>query len=148
MTTPSGEIFLVESAGEVASCFQAFHALRPHLTEAAFLSQVERQRAQGYRIVGWRRDGRVCSAAGFRLAEFLAWGKVLYIDDLTTLPGETGNGYAGALLDWLITHAQEQRCDAVHLDTGYARHIAHRLYLRKGFQLSSHHMALNLADLH
>ena len=71
-------------------------------------------------------------------------GEDLYIDDLTTLPGETAQGFAGALLDWLIEHARSRECQGVHLDTGYARHAAHRLYLRKGFQLSSHHLVLAL----
>lgn len=80
--------------------------------------------------------------AGFRFAEFLAWGKVLYIDDLTTLSGETSQGFAGALLAWLIEHARVHGCQGVHLDSGYHRHHAHRIYLNKGFQLSSRHFSL------
>jgi GNAT superfamily N-acetyltransferase len=83
-------------------------------------------------------------AAGFRFAEFFAWGKILYIDDLITIPEEKKRGYAGKLLDWLIAYAQNHQCNGVHLDTGYTRHDAHRLYLRKGFQLSGHHLALQL----
>jgi hypothetical protein len=29
----------------------------------------------------------------------------------------------------------------VHLDTGYHRHLAHRAYLKNGFQIDCHHMA-------
>ena len=141
----SVEIFIAETDAEISSCFAAFSALRPHVAEADFLAQVRRQQAQSYRILALRHEHRVKSAAGFRFAEFLAWGKVLYIDDLTTLPGETAQGYAGSLLDWLIGHARDGGCQAVHLDSGYARHAAHRLYLRKGFKLSSHHLALELA---
>lgn len=54
-------------------------------------------------------------------------------------------GYAGMLLDWLTEHARQQGCQAVHLDTGYARHAAHRVYLGKGFELSSHHMDKSIA---
>ena len=89
-----------------------------------------------------KHEGIVKSAAGFRIAEFLAWGKVLYIDDLITLPAEKKRGYAGELLDWLIAYAQNQQCEGVHLDTGYTRHDAHRLYLRKGLQFKSHHLTL------
>ncbi|MBA3031591.1 MAG: hypothetical protein KKF85_16510 [Gammaproteobacteria bacterium] len=32
----------------------------------------------------------------------------------------------------------------VHLDSGDAPHVAHRLYLRKGYQLSSHPFTLAL----
>lgn len=137
-------VFHPTSDAELASCFPAFLALRPHLDLEGFLQQVRRQQAQGYRIVAKQTDGLVPSAAGYRFAEFLAWGKVLYIDDLTTLEPARGQGHGGALLDWLIAHAREQGCNAVHLDSGYQRHAAHRLYLHKGFVLSSHHLALPL----
>jgi len=141
----SAEIFIADSDADIAACFPVFHALRPHLAQPDFLSRVRRQQEQGYRILALRSDGAIRSVAGFRLAEFLAWGKVLYLDDLATLPGDTGQGYAGALLDQLIALARESDCDAVHLDSGYTRHAAHRLYLNKGFRLASHHLSLELA---
>lgn len=141
MTT---EIFIARSDAEIEDCFPVFSVLRPHVVRDDFLPQVRRQEAQSYRLLALRHQGRIKSAAGFRLAEFLAWGKVLYIDDLVTLPGETGQGFAGALLDWLAAHAREHQCRAVHLDSGYTRFAAHRLYLGKGFELRSHHLVLDL----
>jgi GNAT superfamily N-acetyltransferase len=138
------DIFIVETDSEIGACFPVFSALRPHLQKSDFLPQVRRQQKESYQILALKHEGAVRSVAGFRFAEFLAWGRVLYIDDLATLPGETGRGYGGALLDWLINHAKERACDAVHLDTGYARHAAHRLYLNKGFKMISHHMAVEL----
>jgi GNAT superfamily N-acetyltransferase len=138
------DIFLANTDAEIESCFPAFKALRPHLESDAFLTQVRRQQQQSYQILTLRHEGVVKSVAGFRFAEFLAWGSVLYIDDLSTLPGETSRGFAGSLLDWLVNHAKSRQCQGVHLDTGYARHAAHRLYLRKGFQLNCHHLALEL----
>lgn len=143
----TSELFVADSDEEILSCFPAFSALRPHLGEQAFLSQVRRQQAQSYRIVALRHEGVVRSAAGFRFAEFLAWGKVLYVDDLTTLPGATSRGFAGMLMDWLVAHARANGCQGLHLDTGYARHAAHRLYLRKGLQFNCHHLALDLTQL-
>lgn len=138
------ELFHPSSDAELVACFPAFLELRPHLTQEAFLEQVRRQQAQGYCIVAVQAGEQVPSAAGYRFAEFLAWGKVLYVDDLTTLAAARGQGHGGALLDWLVGHAREQGCNAVHLDSGHQRHAAHRLYLNKGFVLSSHHMALAL----
>ncbi|MGZ8900742.1 MAG: GNAT family N-acetyltransferase [Limisphaerales bacterium] len=140
------EIFIANSDAEIESCFPVFSPLRPHLKESDFIPQVRRQQKESYQILALRHEGAVKSVAGFRFAEFLAWGRVLYIDDLGTLPGETSRGFAGALLDWVIDHAKKRGCDAVHLDTGYARHAAHRVYLRKGFQLNCHHMALELKN--
>jgi GNAT superfamily N-acetyltransferase len=124
----TAKIFLVHSDNEIVDCFPVFEVLRPHLDRKQFLSQVRRQEAQGLQILALRHEGSVKSAAGFRFGEFLAWGAVLYIDDLVTLPTEKHRGYAGRLLEWLIQHARESRCNAVHLDTGHARHDAHCLY--------------------
>lgn len=133
-----------ETDAELTRCFPAFLALRPHLSLDRFLEQVRRQQEQGFRIVAWHDGTQVVSAAGYRVTEFLAWGKVLYINDLTTLASSRQQGHAGRLLDWLVAQARQQGCDAVHLDSGHQRHAAHRLYLNKGFVLSSHHFALAL----
>ena len=138
----NSEILIAQSDKEIQACFPVFKVLRPHLGAEDFLPQVRRQQAQGFKILALKREGIVKSAAGFRMTECLAWGKVLYIDDLVTMPEEKKRGYAGELLDWLITYAQNQQCNGLHLDSGYARHDAHRLYLRKGIQLSCHHFAL------
>jgi GNAT superfamily N-acetyltransferase len=143
-TGVASEVFIVETDAEIEGCFPVFKTLRPHLEQGGFLAQVRRQQKECYQILALKHDGVIKSVAGFRLAEFLAWGKVLYIDDLATLPGETSQGFAGALLDWLIAYAKAKGCQGVHLDTGYARHAAHRLYLRKGLQLNCHHLMLEL----
>ena len=91
----ASELFQPDSDAELAACFPAFHALRPHLSLDAFVQQVRRQSTQGYRIVAVRAGEQVPSAAGYRFAEFLAWGKVLYVDDLTTLESARGQGHGG-----------------------------------------------------
>lgn len=139
------EIFIATSDAEIESCFPVFKALRPHLQESAFLDQVRRQQLQSYQILALKDGSFIKSVAGFRLAEFLAWGKVVYLDDLATLPGEDRRGYAGALLDRLIEYAKSLNCRGVHLDSGYARFAAHRLYLQKGFQLNCHHLILEFS---
>jgi GNAT superfamily N-acetyltransferase len=140
------EVLAARTDADVLACFAVMKALRPHLEEASFVSRVRRQEAQGYRLVSGRNEGRVVAAAGYRLAEFLAWGKVLYIDDLITDPGQRGHGFGGVMMDWLIARAREEGCAEVHLDTGYQRHAAHRLYLKKGLELNCHHLALKLGQ--
>lgn len=130
----------LEDKQSVHRLFPLFSVLRPHLLKTDFVERVQMQAKQGYRIVYVEAGGNPVAASGFRVANFLAWGKVLYIDDLVTEPLQKRQGFAGALLDWLIAQAGALSCDAVHLDTGYARHDAHRLYLNKGFVMSSHHM--------
>jgi GNAT superfamily N-acetyltransferase len=136
---------IAATSDDARALFPLFRQLRPHLVdEHAFLERVARQEAQGYSMLAVEADGAFVAAAGFREAEFLAWGRVLYIDDLVTDPDRLGEGHAGAALDWLIAHARARGCNAVHLDTGYQRHAAHRVYLRKGFELDCHHMKLAL----
>ncbi|TXI95978.1 MAG: GNAT family N-acetyltransferase [Burkholderiaceae bacterium] len=146
------QLIEILSEQEVCGSFAAIQALRPHLSLDQALPQIARQRLQGYRMLGLRDESiaelakpeAIPSFIGFRVAEFLAWGKIIYIDDLSTIDSQRGQGHAGILLDHVIAIAREQACSAVHLDSGYARNAAHRLYLNKGFILSSHHFALQL----
>jgi GNAT superfamily N-acetyltransferase len=145
MTEILAPIEQIESAEQTASCFLAFLALRPHLKSAEELVQrVDVQRQAGYRVAGIAENNNYVSVVGFRPMDTLAWGKIIYIDDLSTLPEARGKGYAGRLLDYIKGLAVEQGCDAVHLDSGYTRLDAHRLYLNKGYVLAAHHFALNL----
>ena len=74
----------------------------------------------------------------------LAWGKILYIDDLITKEKERGKGYSKILLEYVIQIARENLCNEVHLDTGYTRHVAHKFYLKREFELNCHHLVLKL----
>jgi GNAT superfamily N-acetyltransferase len=136
------ELIFIESREDIDHCFDVFKVLRPHIEKEQFIDQVVRQKSQSYQIVGLKVNGKIESAAGFRFAKFLAWGKVLYVDDLTTLPQSRGNGYAAVLMDWLIEYAKANECDQLHLDTGHQRHSAHKLYLKKGLNIVSHHLSL------
>ncbi|OHV36626.1 MULTISPECIES: GNAT family N-acetyltransferase [Pseudofrankia] len=120
--------------------YDAMRQLRPHLTSAGFVRLVnEVQRPQGYRLVGsWEpTSGRVVAAAGFRVLHMLAHGRVLVVDDLSTVPSARGQGHASRLLAWLEREARNQYCAQVHLDAGTHRYDAHRLYLRHGFAIKS-----------
>lgn len=127
--------------------FRAMHALRPGLTDAeSFVARVdELQRPDGYRLVGALDDteGEALAVAGFRVGENLAWGRHLYIDDLSTLPEARRHGYGRQLLDWIFDEARRERCEMVHLDSGVGpdRQDAHRLYLNAGFRIASHHFS-------
>lgn len=141
------DLFIAESDSEIEECFDAFKVLRPHLKKEQFLPQVRRQQKQSYQILALREGEKIPSAAGFRFAEFLAWGTILYVDDLTTLPEFRGRGHGEKLMNWIIDLAESRGCRGVHLDTGYARHAAHRLYLRKGLHLNCHHLALEFTTV-
>ncbi|MCD6047296.1 MAG: acetyltransferase [Gammaproteobacteria bacterium] len=127
---------------EILACHPVVVELRPHLQEVEkYLQQVIRQQTEGYHLMFIAEGKEVKAILGFRCQEFLARGKNLYIDDVATHSTARGCGYAGALLDWAIEHAKQQSCDTIHLDSGYTRLDAHRLYLNKKFQLSAHHFS-------
>jgi GNAT superfamily N-acetyltransferase len=131
---------------DIRRCFQVMKQLRPHFEEVGFVEQVQRQQKFGYRLVYIEMDGIPVAAAGYRISEFLAWGKTLYVDDLITDQNQRGKGFGSQLLNYLMDIALNQNCDQFHLDSGYQRNAAHRLYLNHGLELVSHHFAKKLKD--
>lgn len=129
---------------EINDCFAVISELRPHLKKDEFLPQVRRLENHGYSMVAVSEDDVITSVAGYRITEFLLWGKFLYVDDLVTSSTQRGRGHAGALLSWIIDHARETGCNNVQLDSGFTLHPAHRLYHSKGFHLACHHFKLDL----
>jgi GNAT superfamily N-acetyltransferase len=135
---------------DTAFAFPAMHALRPHYAdEAAFVQRVDEvQRAEGYRLVGvFEEETRhAVAVAGFRVGHLLAWGRFLYVDDLSTLPEARRRGYGRRLLEWLTEEAKRLGCDQLHLDSGVGpdRIAAHRLYFNVGLAITSYHFARRL----
>lgn len=140
------KLFIADTDAEIAACFPVFQALRPQLAADDFLTRVRRQQAQSYHILALESAHGIVSAAGFRYAEFLAWGKILYVDDLITLPEHTRRGYASALLQHLQELARAEKCSGLHLDSGHARHTAHRLYMNQGMHIPGYHFAISFAE--
>jgi GNAT superfamily N-acetyltransferase len=135
---------------DTALAFPAMQALRPHYAdEDEFVQRVDDvQRAEGYRLVGVFEDGtrHAVAVAGFRIGHMLAWGRFLYVDDLSTLLESRRRGYGRKLLDWLGDEARRLDCEQLHLDSGATaeRYDAHRLYLNAGLAISSFHFARRL----
>lgn len=138
-------IELAETDATRARAFEVMRQLRPHLSLDAFLAQARRQtEAHGWQLVTASVDGAVVACAGYRIAEWLAWGKALYVDDLVTDERVRSGGHGGALFDWLVAHAREAGCVSLQLDSGVQRYEAHRFYLNKRMEIRSHHFALKL----
>ncbi len=140
-------ITLTKVEEEIIACYPLMFQLRPYLVDQEkFVKQVQRQMHEGYQLAYIALEGQIKALMGFRYLEFLAYGKMLYIDDLVTDAETRRNGLAGKLLKWAIQQAVENGCDQVHLDSGFVRHDAHRLYLNHRFQLKGHHFALDLKE--
>src|ERR1700736_600867 len=97
-------------------------ALRPRWgTSSKLVDVIDTQlRPAGYRLVGVFQDGEVSAiaVAGFREVIALAWGRYLYVDDISTLAAERGAGHADRLMTWLENEAQRLGCEGLHLDSG------------------------------
>lgn len=133
------------TAEEIATSFEAFLELRPFLTDKpSFVKKVLNQQKEGYKVVAILEGDEVVACMGFRIFTMLCWGKILYLDDLVTKEKSRNKGYGKALLDHATHLAQQNECDQIHLDTGYTRHTAHKVYLNQGFEFHCHHLALKL----
>jgi GNAT superfamily N-acetyltransferase len=132
---------------ETHRAFTAMRELRPHLASVEeFVERVNgAQRPEGYRLVGSFAEAgggdEPVAVTGFRRLHTLAWGDLLYIDDLVTLEFHRGRGHAHRLLDWVLTEARRLGCGQVHLDSAPFRHDAHRRYLNEGYRISSFHFS-------
>ncbi|MBC7572652.1 MAG: GNAT family N-acetyltransferase [Spirosoma sp.] len=141
---------IAQSDAEVRQCLPAMLALRMHLTADDAFKRIQFQQINDGFMLAFVDDEPSTEPAsaviGYRILNFLHNGKTLYIDDLSTLPTARGKGYAGVLLDFVIEQARQTGCQTVSLDSGQnpARYDAHRLYLKKGFNITSHHFALTL----
>ncbi|MGA9033626.1 MAG: GNAT family N-acetyltransferase [Sulfuricaulis sp.] len=138
------KIALAETEADIARCYPVMVELRPHLSASEFASRVQKQQATGFHLAYLEEAGEVRAVAGFRYLEMLAWGKILYVDDLVAAPAQRSRGHGGQLFDWLVAQAKQNNCDEFHLDSGVQRFGAHRFYLTRRMDIICHHFALKL----
>lgn len=138
-------IKIAETDFEIEDCFPVMTELRPHIARADFVPTVRRlMAATNFRMVYLATDGDVKAVGGFRIAEWLAGGKYLEIEDLATRAGERSKGCGGAVFDWLVACAKENGCDQLRLVSHVRRFGAHRFYLRKRMIIEAHYFSMSL----
>jgi GNAT superfamily N-acetyltransferase len=143
---PAWKISLAQSSEQIGRCSYVMRELRPHIKAIDFTARVLKQQREGYQLALLEQDGGVRSVAGFRIFDLLFSGRTLYIDDLVTHDSDRSRGFGAALFDWLVEHAKENGCDYLTLDSGVQRFAAHRFYLNRGMEISSHHFQLKLTS--
>lgn len=144
MTAPVFTLAHAENLEAVQRCYPVMAQLRPHLSLPDFTVQVLRQQQAGYRLAYAEQEGTIVAVAGYRLQENLAWGRFLYLDDLVTDESRRSTGAGSALWDHLMQIAREKGCQQLHLDSGVQRFGAHRFYLARRMDITSHHFARRL----
>jgi GNAT superfamily N-acetyltransferase len=143
---PSFDIEEATTDSDIARVFSVMRELRPHIkTEAEFVARAQRQRKnENWRLIYVEDEGAPVAASGFRISEWLAWGKALYVDDLICLESHRGKGFAEALMLWMEDFARKEGCAQFHLDSGTHRLGAHRFYHRLKLAITSFHFHKSL----
>lgn len=106
------------------------------------VAQIKEQQQNGYQLAYVEFENSVLCICGFVVGQKLAWGKHIYVDDLVTDERYRSKGAGRFVIDWLKSYAKEIGCSQIHLDAGVQRFLAHRFYLREGFNLASHHFSI------
>ena len=100
----------------------------------------------GFRLA-FLDDGGIKAVAGYRVAEWLAGGRYLEIEDLVTAADARSKGYGGELFDWILAEAARQGCRQVRLVSNVRRVDAHRFYVRKGMTHEAHYFSINVPEI-
>ncbi|MEY8709404.1 GNAT family acetyltransferase [Mangrovibacter phragmitis] len=114
---------------ELARCYTLMCELRCKLkSKAQFISQVQRQQKQGYRLSGMEQNGKPVALAGYRLLENFIHGRFCYVDDLVTARTARRQGFGADLLNNLAVVAREYGCSRMVLDTAVSNTQAQAFY--------------------
>ena|SRR5947209_6999127 len=140
-------IAICNSDEEIQACHTVMSQLRPQVKAEPFVERVRLQQREGYQLAAVKDpEGKVTAVAGFRMGTFLAWGRVLYVDDLVTDEKCRSAGHGNTLIAWLLRYAAAHGCEQLHLDSGVQRFDAHRFYLRQRMAITAHHFAMPVGE--
>ena len=137
-------IAVADTDALIDACYPVMAELRPKISRDEFLPFVKRLAAsQGFNLAFLDDDG-IKAVAGYRVAEWLAGGRYLEIEDLVTAADARSKGYGGELFDWILAEAARQGCRQVRLVSNVRRVDAHRFYTRKGMTHEAHYFSINV----
>lgn len=129
---------------DIEFCKDAILEFRPNLNPETAVDEVlELINSKEFELV-FLPTADNTRAGGFityRFLNLLRTGRMIYVDDLFSLPECRNQGYAGKLLDYVTERAVNDGIKSIHLDSGYTLRTAHRLYLNKGYYLACNHFA-------
>lgn len=138
------EIKTITTEVDIMICKDIILAFRNNLKEENLVEEVLYLiKNESFKIKYLYDDKNHKAAAfiGYRNMRMLRTGPTIYIDDLYTDPDYRSQGCGATLLGEVKQEAIETGMKSVHLDSGFALHPAHRLYLNSGYVLACHHFA-------
>lgn len=138
------EIKIASSDADIARCFPVMAQLRANVTADTFVARIRDLQRGGYELAYLEEGAQIRALAGFRIANMLARGRHIYVDDLVTDEGTRSRGYGATLLKWLVDLARSRGCQRLDLDSAVQRQAAHRFYFREGMHIASYHFTRSL----
>lgn len=129
---------------EIKYCYKIMRQTMKDLSEQDFINLVSQQIKNGYKLIYMIDNGEVICVTGFIIAQKLAWGKHLYIDDFVTDKSVKSSDAAKALLDFVKIYAKQQNCNSIHLDSSVKREKAHEFYLEQNMKIDTYHFSMDL----
>ncbi len=135
----------LEDEPALRASFDLMRVLRPHLRDpAAYSTQLLRQVAQGYRLLGAWQGLTLVGLAGYREMENLIYSRFIYVDDLVVSPDLQRSGLGANLLNGVRDEAVRRQCNQLVLDTGLHMALAQRFYFRQGLLAHGMHFTQSL----
>ena len=119
---------------EFREAYPVLSQLRDHLTEAAFLEQLDVMREDGYRLFALFEDGEVVAVVGLVVRRNFFCDRHVFVEDLVTDEDKRGEGNGSRLLEYVHEFAREQSCSYVELESGLWREEAHEFYEDHGYE--------------
>jgi hypothetical protein len=129
---------------EIKYCYKIMHQANKDLSEEDFICTISEQIKNGYKLIYVIDNNEVICVTGFIIAQKLAWGKHLYIDDFVTNKSVKSTDAAKALFDFIKIYAKQQKCTSIHLDSSIKREEAHKFYLNENMKIDSYHFSIDL----
>lgn len=144
---PADIAHIEHSVDAVKASFSVMQELRPKLSDvAAYTAQIDRQCAQGYRLLAAWHDGAVVGLAGYRLQDNLLYGRFIYVDDLVVTAALQRSRLGASLLRAVREEAITLACNHLVLDTGLHMALAQRFYFRQGLLAQGMHFVEPLSQ--
>ena len=135
----------LEDEPALRASFDLMRVLRPHLRDpATYSTQLLRQVAQGYRLLGAWQGLTLVGLAGYREMENLIYSRFIYVDDLVVSPDLQRSGLGAKLLNGVRDEAVRRQCNQLVLDTGLHMALAQRFYFRQGLLAHGMHFTQTL----
>ena len=138
--TPAIEF--LHSDAQRLNALKLMQSLRKNISAVNFVENLKL--AKNYHLISFELGGEIKAIAGFSIDYKLAWGKYVSIDELIVLEEERSQGFAQALIDFIVGYAKECGCEELHIDSDVCDTKTHALFIKNSCEIRAHHLSKKL----